>query len=257
MTTTPDTLRTEQPKENENVKRPRRWLRLLALFATFVVVGFGVLLACAQYAAQREPEFYSQAMQVHPELQVEDGDQLEREVLQLHNSTRREGTWEATFTAQQINGWLATDLEEKFPDVVPPQFLNPRMAIEPERIRLACWYKDPPTNTILSLDVDVQLMDTPNVIAVHIQAARAGVIPVPLEQVLNTVSYFAERADVELRWANMNADPVALVTIPTHLEELQQLIQLETVELRDGQIYLSGRTVAEVEEKVPGSADVF
>ena len=251
MTTTSDTPRTEQHKENKTVRRPRRWLRFVVLFATFLVVGFGVLFACARYASQKEPEFYSEAMQVQPELQVEDGDQLEREVLQLHNSTRREGTWEATFTAQQINGWLATDLEEKFPDVVPPQFLNPRVAIDPECFRLACWYKDPPTNTILSLDVDVHLTDTPNVIAVHIQAARAGVIPVPLVQVLNTVSYFAGRADVELRWANMNADPVALVTIPTHLEELQHLLHLETLELRDGQIYLSGRTVAEEEEKTP------
>ena len=114
-------------------------------------------------------------------------------------------------------------------------------------MRLACWYKDPPTSTILSLEIDIQLTNTPNVVAVHIQSARAGVIPVPLVQVLNTVSYFAGRAEVELRWANMNSDPVALVTIPTHIDELQHLLHLDTIELQNGEVFLSGRTESDPE----------
>ena len=229
------------------MKRRRSWFRFILIIATFVLVGCGVLLAYAHYASQKEPEFYLVAMATDAEAQAEEGDNLEREVLQLHNSARRTGTWQAMFTAQQINGWLATDLETKFPDLVPPEFQNPRVAIEADCMRLACWYKDPPTSTILSLEIDIQLTNTPNVVAVHIQSARAGVIPVPLVQVLNTVSYFAGRAEVELRWANMNSDPVALVTIPTHIDELQHLLHLDTIELQNGEVFLSGRTESDPE----------
>jgi len=239
-------------QENGNSRQPLRCqVQWIALFLVCLAVVIGVLLMVAQFASQQEPEFYRQAMEIHPALQAEEGDCLEREVLEFKNSTHREGMWEATFTAQQINGWLATDLEEKFPGVVPPQFQNPRIAIAPDFICLACWYKDLPTNTILSLDVDVQLTETPNVVAIRIHAARAGVIPVPLGQVLNTISYFAGRAEIELRWANMKADPVALMTIPGHRKDLEHLLRLEILELREGEIYLSGRTVADEKEKTP------
>jgi hypothetical protein len=222
-----------------------RVLGYLTLGLVAIVVALGLLLTAAHYAFRQEPAFYREAMQAGQELQADDGEQLARRVLQLHNDTRQAGGWEASFSAEQINSWLATDLQEKFPNVVPPQFQNPRLAIEQNLVRLACWYNDPPTNTILSLDLDLHLTDEPNVIAIHIHKARAGVVPVPLVQVFNTVSDFARRANIELSWANMSTDPVALVTIPSHREQWTQLLHLEALEVRDGEIYLSGRTEPE------------
>lgn len=215
-------------------------------FTLVALVGITVttvlLIAVARQSARRGPDFYRRAMQQEPLGQSEAGAELEREILKLHNQTRFEGHWEASFTADQINGWLAHNLENKFPNVVPPQFQNCRVAIETDKLRLACLYNDPPMESVLSMDVDVHLTDQPNIIAVQIEKARAGVWPVPLVQVLNTVSNFAMRAEFDLTWANSGQDPVALITIPEHREDLKKLLYLDILEVRDGKVYLSGRT---------------
>ena len=222
--------------------RLRRCLRFFVLGFSTSLLAAGVFLVAVQYATHRQPEFYRQAMERGPGTQAEVGDQLERQVLTLHNDTRREGNWQASFSDQQINGWLATDFDKNFPNALPPQFQNPRVAIEEKHVRLACRYVDQPISAILSMEIDLYLTDEQNVIALQIRKARAGMLPVPLVNVLNTITDVARRAEIELDWKTFSGDPVALVTIPVQREELKQLLHLDALELRAGEVYLSGRT---------------
>ena len=220
----------------------RKFLRYFVYPFGLTALSVGVLLLIIQYASRQQPEFYRQAMNQEPNAQAKIGDQLERQVLTLHNESRREGAWHAAFADEQINSWLASDLEEKFPGALPPQFQDPRVNIQETCLRLACRYEDHPIKSVLSIEVDVHLTEEPNVVALQIRKARAGMLPVPLGDVLNTVSAVASRAEIDLNWKQFSGDPVALVTIPVHRQELKQLLHLDRLELRDGEILLSGRT---------------
>ena len=222
-----------------------RWLALSIGIVLAIIIAF---TAGVHIASRQEPPYYRQALQQEPLKLAEAGDQLERRIFTLHNDTLRTGKWRATLTVNQINGWLASDLPEKFADVLPSQFQNPRVAIEEGKAYLACTYVNSPIRTVLSIEMDVDLTVKPNVIAFQIHRARAGALPIPLAQVTKSVSEVAVRADIDLVWTRYNNGVAAEVTIPDHREEMRRLVHLEALELRDGEVYLGGRT--EIEEHV-------
>ncbi len=213
-------------------------ISLVALFACAVVV-----LLAGYRAIQHKPDFYVKALKQEPARQAEAGDRLEKQVLDLRNEVRRDGHWEAVFTDEQINGWLAVDLPEKFPNTLPTGVSDPRIDIDPEQVQLACRYDSSKISAVISLAVDVHLTDEPNVLALRIRRARAGALPIPLNRWLDQATTKAHNAGIQVRWEQRDGDPVALVTIPTDHEEYdERLLRLETIELRDGELYLAGRT---------------
>ena len=50
-----------------------------------------------------------------------------RQTAALNNHLRRMGGWEAHFTDQQVNGWLAVDVPKNHPDLLPPEISHPRV----------------------------------------------------------------------------------------------------------------------------------
>ena len=224
----------------------RKFLRIVGLLLVVVGLGVSASLYMAYRATQQVPEFYDHAIEVEPTVQQEAGYMLEQNVLELHNEVRQSGRWEAVFTDQQINGWLAFDLPEKFPDVLPAGVGDPRVAIDATRAQIACRYESKRFRSVVSLDLEIDLTDQPNVLAVRIRRARAGLLPLPLKRFLDEISAQANLANVVVRWSQADGDPVALITIPTRHEQYpRRELYLEKVELRDGEVYLSGRTVEE------------
>ncbi len=173
----------------------------------------------------------------------EAGDALEQRVLDLHNEVRNVGTWEAVFTEEQVNGWLVADMPDKFPNVLPPGTQEPRVAIDADAIRVACRFDNGKFKTIISMALDVDLTTEINTLAVRVSQLRAGALPVPLKQFLDKISTAASHGDIPLTWRQIDGDPVALVTVPvTHEDYAHREIYVDTIELREGEIYLAGHT---------------
>lgn len=214
------------------------------LLTTVVVLGLlGIAVLALYRAAQREPTFYRQAMLVEREENQEAGDALEQSFLDLHNEVRSIGTWEAVFTEEQVNGWLVADLPEKFPNMLPPGTQEPRVAIDADAIRVACRFDNGKFKTIVSMALDVDLTTETNTLAVRVSKLRAGALPVPLKQFLDKITTAARRGDIPLTWRQIDGDPVALVTVPvTHEDYAHREIYVDTIELREGEIYLAGHT---------------
>ena len=103
----------------------RKLVRLALVLSVLVTAGVAVLLTAAYRATQHVPEFYQAALAEPPVEQKAAADQLERQVLELHNEARQPGRWEARFSQEHINGWLAADLPVKFPGACPTVFPRP------------------------------------------------------------------------------------------------------------------------------------
>jgi len=211
-----------------------------------ILLGCGVLLvACGTLLvvwkmSQQVPEFYVQALEVDPAKQEEASDQMLERATALASDVRQEGRWKALFTAEQINGWLAVDMVKNHPDLLPRSVGDPRVAIEPDKVTVACRFQRGQIDTVLSLTADVYLSE-PNVAALRIRKARAGMLPLPLEKVLERISEAANRLNLDIRRRQAEGDPVILISIPQRTEG-GRLVRVESLRLGEGEIYLSGST---------------
>jgi hypothetical protein len=216
-------------------------------FRLFLIIGcglFGLLAAVLlglYWASRYEPEFFRKNLTADPAAQEKGSGLMLRKILALQNNIKRAGDWQATFTAEQINDWLAFDLLHNHPQAVPADFHNPCVSIEPNRLQLACRYEKGIISSVLCLTVEPYVPE-PNVLALRIVRARAGLLPLPLSNVLKTIREAIQNTDSRLDWRQKDGNPVAIITFPSPDEKGELAIKIKTVKLSEGEIFISGST---------------
>lgn len=191
-------------------------------------------------AAQHEPEFYRQALAADPAAQKRDSAKMLDNVRKLNNDLHHDQPWRAVFTADEVNAWLALDVPQNDPPLLPGEIRDPRVAIQSDGIMLAARLERGRLKSVVSLKVDVYL-ESEEVLALRIRRVRAGALPWSPSQVLEAITKLAQRENLELRWAQTDGDPVALLTIPPlKLEKREIIVRLDSVTLEPGRIVVTG-----------------
>ena len=209
---------------------------LAALCAAVVIV-----LAGTYTASQQAPEFYTEALALDTADQAEAAEEMGSRVTMLYNQVRRAGSWNALFTAEQINAWLAVDLEQNHPELLPANVKEPRVQIHDGSVTVAARISGETFSTIFTLTLEPSLYE-PNVVAFRIQRARAGLLPIPLNDVLREVTNAVENLGLPLSWIQVDGDPVALVTLTPQRDREENVRWLDQLEVQQGEIYVAGRT---------------
>jgi hypothetical protein len=211
--------------------------------ALLIVGGLAFLAVVAflglYMAARHEPEFYREAMEIDPAVLEQASGRMLQQATALTGAVKREGRWEALFTAEQINGWLAVDMARNHPHTLPPALHDPRVAIDSKHVIIACRFEQGGASSVLSLTVEPYVPE-PNVIALRIVRARAGLLPVPLGQVIEGLSRAARDMQFHLQWRSAGGDPVAMLSFPP--TEDDRPVRIETLRLGEGEIYVAGGT---------------
>jgi len=159
----------------------------LGLGGLLAAVCIGVA-AMGAVAAGIPPEFYRDRLAALPTVSLtvapavaaeQAGRRLVTKVAALQAALDRDGAWEAALAEEEINGWLAVDLPRNHPQILPPGWSDPRLVLEPGRIRAAAHRAvRGPLGGIVSLAIDVRLRQR-NVVECTVADARLGVIPLP------------------------------------------------------------------------------
>ena len=217
-------------------RRKRLFLWISAGTATAAILTLFVVY----WAAQHEPAFYREAMNIKPAVLEKGSDRMLQQAAAVQGSTTRDGRWQVRVTATEINGWLAVDLVKNHPKLLPPTMKNPRVAIDRSGITVACHFQHGNVTSVLSLTVQPS-MPKRNVIALRIAKARAGLLPAPLEQVIERITKSARDLQFHVQWERAGGDPVALLTLPDDPGNSYRTT-LEAVELGDGEIRIVGNT---------------
>ena len=215
-------------------------LKTFLILAAFLLLLFGVAFFLYQ-SAQRLPDFYQAALEVDREQYEAAGDQFETQVLKLQNDLQIEGQWEAEFTEEQINGWLATDMPKKFPDSLPQNVRDPRIAIKPGKVKLAFKFESSRFSGVVVCEGDVYCTDKSNQLAVRIDDVKAGVVSLPVSRWLDELSEGISRSGFSMQWTEEDGKPVALITLPGDTLGGGNVI-IESIELLKGKVRLKGRT---------------
>ncbi len=209
---------------------------------SILITGAAVTALWLAYrATQVVPDFYQSVMVHDVDCQARAGAELESRGATLLGDVQRTGTWEATFTAEQLNGWLATQLKRKFPDLLSNAVHQPRLALRNGRIDLGFRLHRKSFTSVVSVQLGIGMAE-PNVIACRVHGVRAGTLPLPLKSVLDEISRLARHWELDIRWAQSEGDPVALVTFSTPDDDVRART-LEEFVLLDDMLYVAGRTV--------------
>src|SRR5437588_717612 len=68
-----------------------------------------------------QPKFYRTRVAIPREKRQEEARHFVAQSLQLRNDIYNEPRWEAVFTDEEVNSWLAEDLVPQYADRIPPE----------------------------------------------------------------------------------------------------------------------------------------
>ncbi len=215
-----------------------RKLRLICWIAGPLVLLLGLGLGALYLAFKHVPAFYERALRVDRATLEQGSDELLQRTARLASDLKREDRWELLLTEQQINGFLAVELPRNHPEALPPALRDPRVAIEPDCIRLGCTYDQAGgPQSVMSVVVQPYLQG-PDRLALRIAGAWAGALPLPLATLTSYISEAAGREGFHLQWVRTEDDPLALVGLPEFVADGHR-VHIDQLRLGRGEIYLS------------------
>lgn len=215
--------------------------RKKALFASLAAVLLAAAIAggYALVALDRVRPFYKQAVNAPPEQLETAAKRMESRVEELVSAPKPSGQWQTVFTDEEVNGWLVAMLREHYPDLLPPEVIDPRVAFRNDRCLAGYRYRGKTIETVISVEGTASLPES-DLVAVRLQRAFAGVLPLPMSRVVSEVTRVAQDLGIPIRWSEEQGDPVLLVSVAGALSTDQQRRQLQRIELQDGKLILAG-----------------
>jgi hypothetical protein len=224
-------------------KSARRWLLCVA----GVGVGAAALAVALWAGLTHRPDFYRALLALDPARRHQRAGAFVSHSSQLRNDIVNESRWEAVFTDDEINAWLAEDLAQQFADRIPPGVCDPRVLFEPDRVTLAFTRHDAGIESVLWAVARVRVVG-PNEIAFTFEKVRAGALPVPSDMLLGRLENSGAEFGLRLAWSKDGDSPVATVRYEPTSET--RAVILESLQVADGWIRLAGRTGSNAEAHV-------
>ncbi len=211
--------------------------RVLIVLAVLVLVAIGATMTALRY----QPTYYAAQLERDPQKLQQANQQALQQAESLVNAAQRDARWSATFTAEQINGWLAVDLPKNHPQLLSHGVVDPRVALAEHQLNFACRYRTQQLDTVLSLELDVRTTQD-HELAVQIKRLRAGAIPWPLTPLVEGLTQLALQQNVPLRWTTRDGQPVALLRLRSLGPESDRSYEVDHVQIGPESIILSGQT---------------
>jgi hypothetical protein len=214
----------------------------IAIFSAAGVVAVAALgIALAVRATQQVEPFYAEAISKPQDEMLAAGDRMESRVSALCSDAAKPGSWQTVFTSDEVNGWLATILKDKYTDVLPAEVIEPRVGFSDGKCQLGYKYRGKFFDTVVSIEGE-GWMASEDLAAVRFRTLKAGALPLPVSNVVEDITKGAKKLRIPIRWTQQEGDPVLLVPVANALSTDTEVRRLEKIELKDGELRLAGKT---------------
>ncbi len=208
--------------------------------AAAAAVGVVTAIPCVAWMSLTyEPSYYRNMVNLPPEQREGKARHFVAQSLQLRNDIVNEPTWEAVFSDQEVNAWLAEDLVSYFADQLPPEVHDPRVLFETDRVILAFQLDRSGLQSVITV-VARPRVPQGNTVELTLEKIRAGILPVPADNILDRITDYARMRGVDVRWQRREGYPVVVMKYSPNVQ--REDIQLQELEIRGGQIRLAGRS---------------
>lgn len=214
---------------------------LFAIVAVAVLAGGALLIFFT--LLRHEPEFYHRA-QIPPGIfRQKNSRDFEKRAFDLFNETQHNTKWEAQFSDQEVNSYLAEDfIRTGVAKELPPEISEPRIVFRPGRILLAFRYGADGLNSIVSVEAKVWILQSEaNAVGLEIETLRAGALPLAQKVIEDHLSDAAHALNIGVQWFRNGNNPVAILRFQA--DKREPGFQLQALELKEGSVYLKGRSL--------------
>jgi hypothetical protein len=217
------------------MRKTSKWL-LWSGFGLGIVVSIptGAWL-CLTY----QPSYYRAMVRLTREQRAGQAKKFVAQSLQLRNDICNEPTWEAVFTDQEVNAWLAEDLVTHFADQLPPEVHEPRVLFDLDRMTLAFQLRQGGVQSVITV-VARPRVPHGNTVELTLEKIRAGILPVPPDHVLDRIIEYARYHGVDVEWSRKDGYPVVVIRYTPNID--REDVELEELQILSGQIRLAGHS---------------
>lgn len=158
-----------------------------------------------------------------------------------HASISRSGSWETAVTADELNAWLAVDLPRNHARWLPRGVSQPRLQFQPRHVMLGTRVGYGPLTAVAWLDCEILLRDI-NHLAIVLEQARLGAIPVPRTPILRELSRRISKLGMVTDLRMLDGRMVLMVYIPSTHDAGATSYWLESLSIGDGELLMAGET---------------
>jgi len=225
-----------------------------------ITVGLVLLLALLAgglvVSLKYQPKFYQTALadSAPPEVRREQAKVFVQTTLQLVDGIRNDDRWSHEFSEDAVNGWLAEELPAKYAECLPPEVTAPRVKFEKGTLLLAFQIRHGVWKGVVSGKVRPWVTG-PNQLALEIQSARIGLVPVPVDEILGDFIKDLNSAGWRMQWKNNGKQDVLVVSLDEDFSlDGRERPVLEAVDLGPKLLRISGRRASETAD-APRLAD--
>jgi hypothetical protein len=215
-------------------KMSKRWLWIGLILGVLFALPVGAWLSLTY-----QPSYYRAMVLQSREQRAGKARKFVAQSLQLRNDICNEPNWEAVFTDQEVNAWLAEDLVTHFADQLPPEINEPRVLFELDRITLAFQLRQRGLQSVITVVARPRVPEG-NTVELTLEKIRAGILPVPADNVIDRIIEYARGHGIDVQWRRKDGYPVVLLRYTPNFE--REDVCLEELQIRDGQIRLAGRS---------------
>ena len=226
------------------------------LWSTVIILGFlGLILTGSYYLLSYEPAFYRQAAPAPGPQRTTASREFEVKAFDLLNEMQSRQQWQLKVADTECNSWFAEDfIHSNLAQQLPGEVREPRLAFVPGGMHVGFRYGTAGWNSVVSLEAQVWLAPREvNTVVVEIIHFNAGALPLTSKLLQEEVTKFARRHNIKVQWYRQNDHPVAVLRFQ-HDRRVPSMI-LESLELRQGELYLKGRTLEPEVLPPPRSGD--
>jgi hypothetical protein len=209
------------------------------LWIGIIVCGLLATPAAVWLSLTYEPSYYRDMVDL-PHDQLEgSARKFVAQSLQLRNDIVNEPSWEAVFSDSEVNAWLAEDLVTHFVDQLPPEVNEPRVLFELDRVILAFQLRQGGVHSVITVVARPRVPE-PNTVELTLEKIRAGILPIPADNVLDRITEYARFHGINVEWSRRGGFPVVVLRYTPNLD--REDVRLEELQIRPQQIRLAGRS---------------
>jgi len=226
----------------------RRRVAFIALFLLSAVCAAGGSLF---WALVQVPDFYEEelATPVDPAVRHAAAKTFVQQTLRLVDDIKYSDRWSQEFTQRQVNSWIAEELHTKYAKLVPPGVSRPRVRFLDQTVLIGFRFEQKRFSGIVSLRLK-PWVSQPNQLTLEVLSVRAGLVPIPLDDVLGAVTRQLEYAGWQTEWRQNDGNDVLIV----HLDRPgRNQPVLESVAVAEGVLRIRGGRATDFAE--PSTAD--
>lgn len=222
----------------------RRWLRRPAA-AGMLVIGFLAtgLLVASYSLLHFSPVSIRGAVPSGPEGERAAGRMMSK-ASSLAAGLERPGDWGEAFTDAEANAWLSIDLPHHAPGLLEGGISSPQVRFLDRRAACSALVQFGPLSAQLWAILEVTVRSD-NLLAVGVDSAGLGAVPLPPGTVLRAIAARAEGAGAATEIRLLDGGPLLLVQLPgrtkTTSDERSEY-HLGGVRITPGELVLAGTT---------------